>query len=98
LPADDETMLFMRLEQERTNDGADDWLRSYGFPHDCHCADDVQNDNVSEAPECYLEASRSAFEGLRAARGTLFAIATSTTTDAAALKQLAFEAVNGGGH
>jgi hypothetical protein len=92
---DDTEIMFMRLEQERTNENADEWLRQYGFPHNCHCADDVEEGKTVEIPECYADAASNAFDHLREARGVLWAIAQSDEDDADVLKQLAAEAFHG---
>lgn len=85
----DETLLFMRLEQERTNDGKLDWEAMYGFPHTCTCADDVESGNTTEIPVCYAGAAQEAFEALRLMRLALQAIAGSDSEDPAALKEFA---------
>ena len=90
-PIDSETLLLMRLEQERNNDHKDEWFASYGFEHDCSCADDAEAGNLVEIPECYAGAAAEAFKSLRTARNALLAIATSDTSDSYALKQLAHE-------
>lgn len=92
---DETDLMFIRMEQERTNENHDEWLRQYGFEHNCRCADDVETGNVGEAPECYLKAAHQAFEGLRSARAVLLAIAEADTDDADLLKQLATEAIYG---
>ena len=88
-PADDETLLFMRLEQERTNDGAETWEQMYGFPHTCTCADDAASGKTTEIPVCYADACEQAFESLRLARMALLAIAGSDSEDPKALKEFA---------
>ena len=91
----EETMMFARLEQERTNDGEDEWKRQYGFPHSCTCADDMESGNTTEIAECYALAAQEAFDALRLMRQGLLAIATSPSDDAYALKQFAHEMYHG---
>jgi hypothetical protein len=95
-PEDEETVAQLRkLDQDRVNDSQREWLMMYGFPHECSCAADMENDNTQAVAVCYLGAAEEAFDHLRRTRAFLYAIATSPTKEASILKALAAEAFGG---
>jgi hypothetical protein len=88
---------FQRIEAEAADNAVqlDTWEMRFGFKHDCHCEQDVENDNTMLAPECYIGACDQAFDKLAETRGTIFGILTSPSTDAVAIKKVLSEVFYG---
>lgn len=79
---------FALLEQERqgTDAALESWELRYGFKHECHCGEDVLNDNTVIAPECWAGAADQAFAKLAETRGVIFGILASPNMDGSAIK------------
>jgi hypothetical protein len=80
--------VFLQLEQERqnTDESLESWELRYGFPHECHCAEDMVAENTVLAPACWADAADEAFNKLAETRAVIFGILASPTTDAMAIK------------
>lgn len=88
---------FARIEAEANDTAAefDTWEMRFGFKHDCHCEEDVENDNTLIAPACWAGAADQAFEKLSETRGVIFGILASPSTDAVAIKRVLSEVFYG---
>jgi hypothetical protein len=90
--------VFEKIEAEADANAVElnTWEMRFGFAHDCHCEEDVENDNTRLAPECYIGAADQAFEKLAETRGVIFGILASPSTDGEAIKRVLSEAFYGG--
>ena len=47
---------------ERTKTPSEEFQEMYGFPHDCHCAEDWAEGNCGVVSECFMQLSDDALE------------------------------------
>lgn len=55
-----------RADQEtfNTDDSQDEFFNTYGFKHECHCADDWETGNLGVVSVCFLSMIQDAMEAL----------------------------------
>ena len=68
----DELHEFYEEEQNALNE-SDTFKETYGFEHQCRCADDWAEGNLGVVSVCYLEMCNDALDALAAARTELAA-------------------------
>ena len=58
---DPEYVEFLRDAQETVN-ANNDFEREYGFPHECHCAEDYEEGNVGLVADCWAGMANDAMQ------------------------------------
>lgn len=77
---DEEYLKWLKGQQEPLNE-EDTFLKTYGFEHDCHCAEDYEAGNVGMVSDCWAQmcndalakcaAQKTEIEGLKIAKAEL---------------------------
>lgn len=58
--ADPGTVAHMDQEQQAFADNVKAFVNTYGFVHECHCAEDYASGNTRDVPECFLRLAQEA--------------------------------------
>lgn len=66
----DEQYEIYKQEQDELNE-SDEFVKLYGFEHNCRCAEDWAEGNLGLVSECYLGMCRDALDNLRETREQL---------------------------
>lgn len=76
-----EEMAFLEQESARVNAAQEKWYETYGFRHECSCAQDIAEGNTEVAPACWVGMAQDALHQCELQQGALRGIASGTMPD-----------------
>jgi len=87
LPVDPELLGHLMNETARVNAAKDEWTKTFGFSHDCHCDEDYATENTGTVTQCWASMAEDALATCATLKSVLGRIASGEVKDPVSFAQ-----------